>query len=380
MKFPWLVSQSELNQLVITSPKIPFESYEFSITMSHSNSNNSPFDFALKCHSKIDVPFRIIANISVVHPKGPAYSSVIAIPAQFSKIINKVVIQTNMYLNLLTDCKFFSKNCVTFEIEISYPPIYDKSVIPLVSILDKQKLYTNILDESYLLSQEEKDWIYSASFSIFNSEPSIIHVKTSLIIISNVKDIASLENIFKKYGNPQVAKYLVITNFSNTKLLHFCLLLKCMFPENFVLIRQKITNPEQSGYSQQQIDALLNQIPFAAIIDDSVFVIAGGLVPSPNFIDEIEKNDFNRLDTINKSLDSHPDPDIEWYQENSGICFGKLAAEAFLKKYNYDLLICTGNLQSFWPFGFETNFVQIKHGFTMFIDSTHEYCFEQVPE
>lgn len=376
MKVPWTIVQGELNQLVLTSPKIKFEKNEYTISLSHSNSNNSPFDFTFTCHSKIDNPFNVIANITVIHPKGPAYSSVIAIPAQFSKLINEVIIQTNMYLNLLIECNFFSKSCLTFEIEICNPPIFNKFVKPIEQLYNTEELCFKIKDVDEQLSDNEIEWIYSSCYSIFAAESNIIHTSTPLIAMHKLKSIENFEDAFSKFGNPKHVKYIVITDFSDIRTFYYALVLKLMYPANFLLLRQKSMITCETPFSGKKINALINQIPVAVVADEALFIISGGICPSQNFIEQIKENDTHYLASINQSMNSYPSPDVDWFVEKSGIAFGKSALDAFLDKYKYDMVVCTGKASTFWPFGMEGKLVVIREGYAMFVDTTHEYCIE----
>lgn len=91
---------------------------------------------------------------------------------------------------------------------------------------------------------------------------------------------------------------------------------------------------------------MFKNLPYAAIIGGSIFCVHGGLSPELLDLSEIEKvvrpHDIGNTGIFSDLTWSDPVETPEWFAENRrkiGFYFGPKATEAFLQKYNFQILV-----------------------------------------
>jgi serine/threonine-protein phosphatase PP1 catalytic subunit len=173
-----------------------------------------------------------------------------------------------------------------------------------------------------------------------------------------------------------------------------CLLMafKVCYPENFFMLRG---NHECSyinrlhGFYDECVNYydpniwrmfcdVFNCLPIAAIIDDKVFCVHGGISPELESLDQIRNierpQDVPEEGLVCDLLWADPDPDIDEWNENergTSYVFGRTALQKFLAKFKFDLL-CRAH-QAVMA-GFEFPYPDDKSVVTVF--SAPNYCYE----
>ena len=222
---------------------------------------------------------------------------------------------------------------------------------------------------SAVLSKEEVENLLDLSRSIINNQPILLELVGEFRICGDVHgQFSDLLRIFDFCGYPPQSNYLFLGDYvdrGQRSIETICLLLayKIKYPENFFLLRG---NHECSAINQvygffdeckrkydvklwKKFNDLFNCLPLAAIIEDKVFCVHGGLSP--------ELDDLRSLDQINRIrrpltvqdhglacdlLWSDPDPQQqEWGPNDRGISytFGTKIVDDFCKRFDIELIV-----------------------------------------
>lgn len=134
---------------------------------------------------------------------------------------------------------------------------------------------------------------------------------------------------------------------------------KIKYPENFFLLRG---NHESASINRiygffdeckrrydvkiwQRFTDCFNHLPVAALVDDKIFCMHGGLSPELNNIDQIKKilrpTDIPDTGLLCDLLWSDPDKEVSgWVENERGVsyAFGTEVVNLFLKKNDIDLI------------------------------------------
>ena len=203
--------------------------------------------------------------------------------------------------------------------------------------------------------------------SIFESEPMVLQVKSPCIVVGDIHGhLLDLYRILINYGIPQNTRYVFLGDLVDrgefsVETIILVFLLKIFWPNNVYLIRG---NHEfeylcsQCGFSSQLelvyhdptiINAFISifaQIPLAALIDQNILCVHGGISPtlfSTCQIASIQRPLFDFGDEIIDSLVwSDPSQDIDYFQPSSrgtGYLFGERAFNDFARDAHIKLLV-----------------------------------------
>lgn len=173
-----------------------------------------------------------------------------------------------------------------------------------------------------------------------------------------------LLRLFEYGGFPPDANYLFLGDYvdrGKQSLETICLLLayKIKYPENFFLLRGNhecaSINRIYGFYDEckrryniklwKTFTDCFNTLPIAAIIDEKIFCVHGGLSPEHHSMDQIRRiqrpTDVPDSGIICDLLWSDPDKDIDGWGENDrgvSFTFGGDVVAKFLKKHDLDLV------------------------------------------
>ena len=216
------------------------------------------------------------------------------------------------------------------------------------------------------LKEEEIKFIINKSFPIIKKEKVLLKLEAPFQICGDIHgQYYDLLRIFVHIGYPGEYKYLFLGNyvdFGKQSLEVICLLLsyKIKYPEKIILLRgNHETSVETRIYGfydefkrRYNVDiwrsfiSLFNYFPIAAVIDEKIFCVHGGLSPDLNKIEDIleikKPTDIPDSGLLCDLLNSDPDRDVIEYDENDrgySVVFGEKIVLDFIKKNDLDLIV-----------------------------------------
>ena len=216
------------------------------------------------------------------------------------------------------------------------------------------------------LKEEEIKFLIDKSTQIIKDEKMLVELEAPLHVCGDIHgQYYDLLRIFEHCGYPGDYNYLFLGDYvyrGKQSLETVCLLLcyKIKFPNKVTLLRgnheSSVTNRIYGFYDEckrrynvrlwRSFTDLFNFLPVAAIIDEKILCMHGGLSPELKNLQNIK--DINRPTDIPDSgllcdlLWSDPDKDIAEYDENDrgvSVIFGEKIVQDFNKKNDLDLII-----------------------------------------
>ncbi|KAK9147378.1 hypothetical protein Scep_006135 [Stephania cephalantha] len=216
--------------------------------------------------------------------------------------------------------------------------------------------------QSYLLDREIRQLCVAAK-EIFLSQPNLLELQAPIKICGDTHgQYPDLLRLFEYGGLPPTANYLFMGNYvdyGKQGIETICLLLafKIKYPENFFLLRGNhecaSINHIYGFYDECQrrfnvwkaFTDCFNCLPVAAVIDDKVLCMHGGLSPDLQSLDQIRNlarpTDVPDTGILCDLLWADPSIDVKgWGMNDRGISytFGPDKVSEFLAKHDLDLI------------------------------------------
>jgi serine/threonine-protein phosphatase PP1 catalytic subunit len=245
-------------------------------------------------------------------------------------------------------------------------------------------------------------FLCSGTREIFLAQPVLLELKPPIIIVGDTHgQLHDTLRIFEcGRGRPGDAQFLFLGDYvdrGRNSIENLCLLLayKIKYPDTFFMLRgnhecsyiNRLYGfwedclkmwPDTGGEQWKTFSNLFNCLPIAAIIEQKIFCVHGGLSPHLHSMDDI-RNLQRPLEVPDEGLLcdlvwSDPDPDvIDWAENERGtsVCFGQQQVEDFLTTFQFDL-VCRAH-QAVMD-GFEFPFRPEQSLITLF--SAPNYCYE----
>lgn len=209
-------------------------------------------------------------------------------------------------------------------------------------------------------------YLIDESTNVMLQQPALLELEAPLSIVGDIHgQFSDLLRLFDLYGWPPEANYLFLGNYvdiGKNGLEVICLLLayKIKYAENFFLLRgnheSAATNRVEGFYDEckrryniktwKKFQEAFNVMPFAAVVDEKIFCVHGGLSPdlySPEQIKRITRPvDVPDSGMLCDLLWSDPEADISgWAENDRGVSytFGADVVSKFLQKHDYDLIV-----------------------------------------
>ncbi|KAF4697744.1 Serine/threonine-protein phosphatase PP1-gamma catalytic subunit [Perkinsus olseni] len=207
------------------------------------------------------------------------------------------------------------------------------------------------------------------SRQIFLEQPNLLELEAPIKICGDVHgQYYDLLRLFEYGGFPPEANYLFLGDYvdrGKQSLETICLLLayKIKYPENFFLLRGNhecaSINRIYGFYDEckrryniklwKTFTDCFNCLPVAAIVDEKIFCMHGGLSPELNSMDQIKRilrptdvpDTGNTAGLLCDLLWSDPEQDISGWGENDrgvSFTFGADIVQACLRKHDLDLI------------------------------------------
>lgn len=233
-----------------------------------------------------------------------------------------------------------------------------------------------------IVSRASLEDLLMSSQIILDSEPMMLTLEFPIIIVGDIHgNIDDLLRIFEKCGYPPDKKYLFLGDYIDRgqysiEVMILLLSLKCKFPNHINLLRgnhETKTVSKDYGFLNECIRKYDRQVynlffdifsvlPIAALIDDIVFCVHGGISPQLNYLEDFCKlkkpSVINGNDIFTDLLWSDPFSNLEtgymFSPRGCGYYFSHKSLNSFLDKNNLQMLIrsheeCIDGLR--WSFG-----------------------------
>ncbi|KAH0787441.1 serine/threonine-protein phosphatase alpha-2 isoform [Histomonas meleagridis] len=268
----------------------------------------------------------------------------------------------------------------------------DKILSKLIAIRTKPPGYCaglTVADVEYLCKTVRQ---------IFSQQPILLELSPPLTIVGDTHgQYHDLLRIFEIAKYPPHTNYLFLGDYvdrGKQSIETVCLLFafKIKFPCNFFMLRG---NHECSAINRlygfydecmkyfnigvwNMFCEVFKYLPIAAIIEEKIFCIHGGLSPDLKSLDDIRSIrrpvDVPEEGLLCDLLWSDPDPLVDTWEPNgrgTSYVFGERQVESFLKTFHFDL-VCRAH-QAVMN-GYEFTFGENKSLITLF--SAPNYCYE----
>lgn len=215
------------------------------------------------------------------------------------------------------------------------------------------------------LTENEIRGIITKSREIFLKQPGLLELEAPIKICGDIHgQYYDLLRLFEYGGFPPESNYLFLGDYvdrGKQSLETICLLLsyKIKYPENFFLLRGNhecaSINRIYGFYDEckrrynirlwKNFTECFNCMPVAAIVDEKIFCMHGGLSPELHNMEQIRKvmrpTDVPDSGLLCDLLWSDPEEGINGWGENDrgvSFTFGADIVEKFLKKHDLDLI------------------------------------------
>ena len=216
------------------------------------------------------------------------------------------------------------------------------------------------------LKEEEIKFLIEKSNQIIKEQKMLVELEAPLHVCGDIHgQYYDLLRIFEHCGYPGEYNYLFLGDYvdrGKQSLETVCLLLayKIKYPTKVTLLRgnheSSVTNRIYGFYDEckrrynvrlwRSFTDLFNFLPVAAIIDDKILCMHGGLSPELKNLQNIENisrpTDIPDSGLLCDLLWSDPDKEVLEYDENDrgvSVIFGEKIVEDFNKKNDLDLII-----------------------------------------
>jgi serine/threonine-protein phosphatase PP1 catalytic subunit len=216
------------------------------------------------------------------------------------------------------------------------------------------------------LKEDEIKFLIDQSLKIIKEQKMLVELEAPLHVCGDIHgQYYDLLRIFEHCGYPGEYNYLFLGDYvdrGKQSLETVCLLLcyKIKYPEKVTLLRgnheSSVTNRIYGFYDEckrrynvriwRSFTDLFNWLPVAAIIDEKILCMHGGLSPELKNIQNIQEisrpTDIPDTGLLCDLLWSDPDKDVLEYDENDrgvSVIFGEKIVQDFNKKNDLDLII-----------------------------------------
>ncbi|KAI5192912.1 serine/threonine-protein phosphatase PP1 catalytic subunit [Nematocida sp. AWRm77] len=215
------------------------------------------------------------------------------------------------------------------------------------------------------LTENEIKYLCSKAREVFLSQPMLLEMEAPIKICGDIHgQYTDLLRIFECGGVPPESNYLFLGDYvdrGKQSLETICLLLayKIKYPDNFFILRGNhecaSINRIYGFYEEckdrytykiwKKFTETFNCMPVAALIDEKILCMHGGLSPDLQSLNQIRSihrpTDVPDSGLLCDLLWSDPDKDVhKWGENDRGVSFtfGARIVEEFLKKHDLDLI------------------------------------------
>ena len=215
------------------------------------------------------------------------------------------------------------------------------------------------------LTEAEIRWLCTKGREVFTQQPVLLELEAPIKICGDIHgQYYDLLRLFEYGGFPPTANYLFLGDYidrGKQSLETICLLLayKIKYPENFFILRGNhecaSINRIYGFYDEckrryniklwKTFTDCFNCLPVAAIVDEKIFCMHGGLSPELQNMEQIKRimrpTDIPDTGLLCDLLWADPDKDIVGWGENDrgvSFTFGEDVVAQFLRRHDLDLI------------------------------------------
>lgn len=218
------------------------------------------------------------------------------------------------------------------------------------------------------ITEDEIISLCTTTRKILLAQPTLLRLKAPVNVCGDLHgDFYDLLRIFEIGKYPPFSNYLFLGDYVDRgkqaiDIVALLFALKIKFPKNFFLLRGNHENwklnraygfldecvANYSDKTWKMINEVFRCLPLAAIIEDEIFCVHGGISPSLDSLDDIYKIkrpiDLSNSGLIADLLWSDPNPNVEngdWAPSDRGIgcLFGPQASSRFCMKFGFSLIL-----------------------------------------
>jgi len=216
------------------------------------------------------------------------------------------------------------------------------------------------------LKEDEIEILCSRVSDILAREPNIIKLKAPITICGNIHgQFKDLLKIFKLGGPCAEINYLFLGNYSNRgydtiETVSLLFSLKLRYPDRITLLRgnhdsanisqvhgfyDESVSKYQSPIVWSNIAMAFNYLPIAAVINDKIFCVSGGLSPDLTLLEDMDPlqrvSDIPPTGIICDIMWSDPDDILGWQlsPRGAGYLFGEDVTKQFMRTNNLNLIV-----------------------------------------
>ena len=222
------------------------------------------------------------------------------------------------------------------------------------------------IEKNEVLPIKEFDIIFKKAKEILNKRENIAILKSPITICGCINaHFDELKDIFKICGEASNTQYLFLGDYvdkgwNGLSVVLLLMVLLVKYPSNIYLLRgnhdsrimsepfgfyneciKKYSKPDEGKYIFEKINELFDLFQLAAVVDNKIFCVHGGLSPKIKKIEEINKIDrkleIPREGIITDLIWSDPSEEIMEYSpspKGAGQFYGEKAVNDFIKENN----------------------------------------------
>lgn len=267
-----------------------------------------------------------------------------------------------------------------------------------------ERILRKLLHESYDTTNRQKqikldptdiECCISSAIKIFKTESTLLRIDSPVTVIGDIHgQFFDLLHYFNIAGLPPNSTFLFLGDYvdrgkNSIETISLLIALKVKYPENIFLLRGNHETEELTKvygfhtecvnrYSERLYNkfiSLFDMLPLAAVIEDRIFCVHGGLSPDLHSIDDIEKIQrplkVPEQGLVSDLLWSDPTTEDGFHhsERETGFTFGPNVTQHFLDKNDLDL-ICRAH--QFTESGCNFPFLPDRSVLTIF--SAPDYC------
>ncbi|OHT16763.1 Serine/threonine-protein phosphatase PP1-2 [Tritrichomonas foetus] len=223
-------------------------------------------------------------------------------------------------------------------------------------------LLTRIMQDqpiSDLVSISDIDDLVSTAKLIFNSEPMMLRLDFPIQVVGDIHgNIDDLLRIFERCGYPPKTTYLFLGDYvdrgpASVEVILLLLALKCKYPSHINMLRGNhetapisraygFANECENKYNSKvftKFTTVFSVLPIAAVLEDLIFCVHGGISPSLHDIELFETlpkpKEIYTHSIFSDLLWSDPRSDVDSFQVNQrgcGVYFNEENLRDFLQR------------------------------------------------
>lgn len=391
----WMIPKSAFTGDPISAGKIVTKGINFSLEIQPLDHDiNKPLVVTLRLLDRVFGTKNMICNLLIHYPN--KIRPFINIPLAYAFITTDPVCTVKssvLYRTLDRGGWFNSNNNLHVTITMAPTPEMPKTIgqikkPPKLNDIIRAILKPHQTTCKSILDKSDINWLCAASSSLLLSQPTLLRLKAPLVVVADLHGrYIDLLRIFSKFGFPDKVNYLFLGDYvdrgeDSLDIITLLLALKLRFPENLYMLRGnhecELVSSQygfkdectRKGAPYKPFILPFDSLPIAAIINDKVFCVHGGLSPAMTSLSDIEDwprpQELPKEGIINDLTWADPSSSIRQYGptvRNTSVTFGVDAANNFMEAFGFKMVLRAHEVV---PHGFKFPFGEKVNVMTLF--------------